>query len=47
MACIYPVSFTGISINYLFLLLPFALALLQGRMSYPGRDLASLLSCIF
>jgi O-antigen ligase len=47
MACVYPISFAGISINYLFLLLPFAFALLQGRTSYPGRDLASALVVFF
>jgi O-antigen ligase len=43
MACVYPVSIRGISVNYLFLLLPLIFALLQGRVSYPGRNLSTAL----
>lgn len=35
-ACVYPVSVSGLSVNYGFLILPIILALLQGRLRYPG-----------
>jgi len=34
--CVYPFSVNGLSVNYTFLLLPVVLALLQGRVRYPG-----------
>lgn len=43
MICVYPISLAGISVNYLFVLLPLLFALLQGRVSYPGRNLATAL----
>jgi O-antigen ligase len=39
--CVYPYSIEGIGVNYTFLLLPFVIALVHGKLRYPG-DLLTL-----
>jgi O-antigen ligase len=39
--CVYPYSIEGIGVNYTFLLLPFVIAMVHGKLRYPG-DLLTL-----
>jgi hypothetical protein len=38
-ACVYPYSVGGLGVNYTFLLLPLLIALVHGRLQYPGDAL--------